>query len=149
MKKQVLTTVALLSLLVTLAMSSFANAGRIMVNIPFAFTAGKALLPAGQYTLEQAGVINNSLLIRSADGKAKAAYVTTMSNDTMRRAESKAKLVFHRYGDTYFLSQIWEAGSSIVHEVPKTAAERELLKQGRNHLAENATEPEIITVTAQ
>ncbi len=148
MKKQVLTAVALLSLLGTLVMSGYAYSGRIMVDIPFAFTAGKATLPAGKYTVEQAGVINNTLLIRDAEGKGKT-YLTVMSNDTMQREQSKAKLVFHRYGDTYFLSQIWEAGSSIAHEVPKSDAERDLLKKRRNHLAENATAPEIVTVTAQ
>lgn len=148
MKKQVLTTVALLSLLVTLVMSGYANSGRIMVDIPFAFTAGKATLPAGKYVVEQTSTINNVLLIRAAEGKGKT-FVTVMSNDTQQRAQSKAKLVFHRYGDTYFLSQIWEQGSTIAHEIPKSAAERELLKKRQNHLAENATAPEIVTVTAQ
>lgn len=148
MKKQVLTAVALLSLLVTLVMSGYASSGRITVDIPFAFTAGKVTLPAGKYVVEQPSVINNVRLIRSADGKAKT-YLATMSNDTARMAQSNAKLVFNRYGDTYFLSQIWEAGSSVAHEVPKSAAERELLKKRRNHLAENATAPEIVTVMAQ
>ena len=148
MKKQVLTAVALLSLLVTLVMSGYANSGRILVDIPFAFTAGKVTLPAGKYVVEQTSMIGNVLRIRAVEGKGQT-YLNTMSNDTARMAQSKAQLVFHRYGDTYFLSQIWEPGSTVVQELPKSAAERELLKKRRNHLAENATAPEIVTVTEQ
>ncbi len=113
----------------TLVMSGYANSGRIMVDIPFAFTAGKATLPAGKYVVEQTS---------SMGGKNKT-FVTVMSNDTANLAASKAKLVFHRYGDTYFLAQIWEQGSSIVNEIPKSPAERDLIKKRRSHLAENAT----------
>lgn len=148
MKKQVLTAVALLSLLVTLAMSSFANSGRILVDIPFAFTAGKVALPAGKYVVEQTSSMGGVLLIRDTQSKDQA-FVTVMSGDTGKMAPSKATLVFHRYGDTYFLSQIWEQGSTIVNEIPKSSAERDLIKKRRNHLAQNATAPEIVTVMAQ
>jgi hypothetical protein len=66
-----------------------------------------------------------------------------------RREQDQTKLVFHRYGDQYFLSQVWTAGESDVRELWKSRAERELIKRRANHLAKNAVEPEVVRIVAQ
>ncbi len=38
-------------------------------------------------------------------------------------------LVFHRYGNTYFLSQVWMAGSSVGREMRKTRQERAIERE--------------------
>ena len=42
---------------------------------------------------------------------------------------SKSTLVFHRYGDEYFLSEVWPAGAATGREFPKSRAERELVTE--------------------
>jgi hypothetical protein len=38
----------------------------------------------------------------------------------------EGKLVFSRYGDRYFLSQVFSAGSGVGRQIPKSKLEREL-----------------------
>ena len=54
----------------------------------------------------------------------------------------KSKLIFHSYGDQYFLSQVWTAGSATGSELRKSAKEKE---QGL--LARNET-PDQVTIAA-
>jgi hypothetical protein len=59
-------------------------------------------------------------------GRAKA---MRMSMPVLTRdATSKAKLVFHRYGDQYFLYQIWPAGATTGRQFLKSHSEREILQ---------------------
>jgi hypothetical protein len=44
---------------------------------------------------------------------------------------SQGKLVFHRYGDEYFLSQIWQAGVNAGRELPKSRREIEVAANAR------------------
>ena len=39
------------------------------------------------------------------------------------------KLIFHRYGDQYFLAQFWNLGSETGYEFPRSKAEREIGRQ--------------------
>jgi hypothetical protein len=45
-----------------------------------------------------------------------------------RDAAAQTKLVFHRYGQRYFLSAVWMQGDNIGHQVPATAWEVEVAK---------------------
>ena len=47
--------------------------------------------------------------------------------EKLETADSKkTKLVFHRYGDQYFLAQIWTEGNNRGSELPKTEREPEV-----------------------
>jgi hypothetical protein len=41
-------------------------------------------------------------------------------------------LVFHQYGDEYFLTEIWPAGGQTGRALPKSRAERELQRQSND-----------------
>jgi hypothetical protein len=56
-------------------------------------------------------------------------------------------LVFHRYGDEYFLSEIWPAGSSTGRGLPKSRAERELKRKAQDNQIAAMEGPEVQTVT--
>ncbi len=146
MKKQILSIVAMLSLLTALAVAGYASTtGTIEVNIPFDFMVGEKKLLAGSYTVDrtpQQGV----LLIRSFERRVSVFAVTYGGQNS--REPSRAKLVFHRYGDQYFLAQVWGEGSTVAMQLPTLRAERELAKRLK-HLARKAVGPEIITVMAE
>ena len=95
----------------------------LLVNIPFAFTAGRMALPAGEYRVENTGEASRFLLIQRTDHSA-ATYV--MSNAVeVNRPQAQSKLIFHRYGNRYFLSQIWVEGHSRGRELAPSTKEKE------------------------
>ena len=129
MKRQVLTLVGVLSLLLA-AGSAFAQTIKVRADVPFKFIINKETLPAGQYTIESFGSLDGrTLSIRSADMNAKA--MVRANSVQSRQAAEETKLVFQRYGDRYFLSQIWVAGRKLGHQLPKSARETELARDSR------------------
>jgi hypothetical protein len=77
---------------------------KVEANVPFDFSAGSANLKAGDYSVRRTGA--NALIIRSADGKT-TALVNAPLTIGSRDSKSGVRLVFNRYGDQYFLSQVW------------------------------------------
>jgi len=141
MKKQTLGRVTVLSFLLMLAAVSLsAQSERTgAINIPFSFTVGEKTLPAGEYSFEPNRKDSDLVwLVQSRDGDVTALFTTTAVRAT--ETQEKAKLVFHKYGDQYFLSQIWTQGET---------AGRELLIQGfERQLAKDAIERQMIVLAS-
>src|SRR2546430_5678600 len=76
---------------------------RLIADIPFAFTAGKMTLPAGEYRVEKLADDSAALLIQRTDGSATMAGITFPASS--HAPQAKSKLVFHRYAHRLFLSQ--------------------------------------------
>jgi hypothetical protein len=116
----------------TLAAAGYAqSAQELKVTVPFGFVAGSRTLPAGEYTVSQPAN-TSSVVIRSADG-AGVSMITNQVESPGRR--ETAKLVFHRYGDHYFLAEVWDTDRSTGSQLPKTPQERELAQHSREDLA--------------
>jgi hypothetical protein len=103
--------------------SKSSSATTMRERIPFAFHAGSKERPAGEYNLR---VLNPSsdrkaLQIRSVDGRVSA---SVRAFDVNASAAEKSKLVFHRYGDTYFFAQAQVAGELTTLAAIKSGAER-------------------------
>ena len=94
---------------------------RVVANMPFGFTAGNTSLPAGQY--EVAEVTANILRVRDKTTQNQALVLTT--GGCVSAEDVPAKLVFRRYGDTYFLAEVW-AGEKRGSFVPKTKQEKDV-----------------------
>ena len=80
------------------------------VNVPFSFGVGDRSLPAGEYSIFTV-TPERSIRIVSADGKY-AAVINTLPNYA-HAPSTKSRLVFHKYGDQYFLAQVWTAGQDV------------------------------------
>jgi len=131
MRKQALKNFTMLSLVLMLtAVSVCAQSDRSKVtNIPFNFIVGQKTLPAGEYTVEpNKRDSHNVWLVQRRDGR-KSALFTTMPVRASETQE-KTKLIFHKYGDQYFLSQIWTPGSNSGRELLMPRLKRELTKSG-------------------
>ena len=129
MKKQTLRKFTLLSFLLMLAaVTVSAQSERIrVINFPFSFTVGQKTLPAGEYTLEpNRKDSDNVWLLQSKEGHASALFTT----NTVRTSETQeaARLVFHRYGGQYFLSQIWTPGGNTGRQLLMPRLESQLAK---------------------
>ena len=122
MKKQVLTLIGVLSLLVS-AGSAFAQATKINVDVPFNFVVNRTTMPAGSYTISNIGM-GGTLVLRGTDNK--AIKLVNASYDHLSKPSDRTKLVFRCYGNRYFLSQIWMEGSDRGRQLPRTAAETEV-----------------------
>jgi hypothetical protein len=124
MKRQVLTLIGVLSLVLA-AGSALAQTISMRADIPFKFVINKQALPAGQYSIRTLpGSSGRTLMIRSDDSKA-ATMVNSNSVLSLKRPD-QTKLVFRRYGDRYFLSQVWVAGEGWGHQLPKSGRETEV-----------------------
>src|SRR5580765_6774912 len=104
MKNQLFALIGLGLLLATA--SAYAQTGVVKANVPFNFIVYKTQIPAGRYTIQPLGTLSsNAMTIESPDGKVVKASLPTACESSL--AQEKTKLVFHRYGDQYFLAQIW------------------------------------------
>ncbi len=123
MKKQFWKTVGFLAALLA-ASTAFgqSNQGGTIADIPFAFTVANHTLPAGRYTVTRLG--ETSLRISSPHNQ--GTVVLTHAAEG-KAPESKGKMVFHRYGESYFLSEVWVAGSGVGRKVFQSRAEEELV----------------------
>lgn len=114
----------------------------LLVNIPFAFTAGKTVLPPGQYRVEKWSTSGMLLKIQSTDNS-DVVFVLAMSAETTE-PQHESKLIFHRYANEYFLSQVWSGGSKIGRQLPKSDREkRQALALARY------TSPDEVTIVAR
>lgn len=126
MKKQIMRVFAISGLLLTLAASqTLASQGarRLVVDIPFEFVAGQERLPAGRYFISR--VVRDSgkaLLIRSADGRVS---VTVLTNASEAGGE-QPQVSFKRYGEQYFLAQVWTPGGDSARSLPASRLEKQL-----------------------
>jgi hypothetical protein len=134
MKTRILGSTTILSLFFTLAMAS-ANAqapSRTEVTIPFDFSAGKANLKAGSYAITR--LSGAAIAIRSVRGKT-AALVSAQLAIGSRDFKAGERLVFNKYGDQYFLSQIWlsvDNGRQLFMSSAETKAAREYQLAAKN-----------------
>lgn len=151
MKRQAFRTITMVSLLLMLAAVSV-NAQRlsddsIAVNIPFDFAVGQTKLPAGNYTLRRLALTSSydRVVIQSADGRGDSQTGMTRPNRTSE-VQKQSKLIFNRYGDQYFLSQVWMAGSDTGRDLFQSRNERSLAKESK--LAKSKPEQQKVTLTA-
>ncbi len=111
----------------------------IRVKIPFAFVVGNTLLPAGEYRV--AHVHNrDTVLLRGVNNMT---IVLIRSVASGKQTGDIAKLVFYRYGDGYFLRQVWIPGLN-ANNVPQSKTENRYAEQ----YARQRSGPEQTTVVA-
>ena len=133
--------VAAAIVLTVLSTSGVAQAQDLLVvNVPFDFIAGKATLPAGAYSVQP--LSRGPVVLLKKIGQPAAGAVAMTIPAQPKLEQSKSVLVFRRYGEDYFLTQIWNAQDKSCRALtfkPSRARERELAKSDR---------PEQITLVA-
>ena len=147
MKKHVITIMAVLVFFASLAVTSIEaqNAGNMSVSIPFDFAVSGKTLPAGEYYVQGSTEgVPGVTQIRSADDTERAYFFQTHSVDG-RKIQRASKLVFNKYGDQFFLSQIWISGRTAGQELPKTAKERVLQRD----VVRSQRKPESVSIAAK
>jgi len=127
-----LTMLSLVSMFTICAAVASANAQLsypVRAKIPFDFNVGDQKLPAGEYTFGRlTGLSDNRVMsVRSAD--AKAHVFQSVFQASVLTPKDESTLVFHKYGDQYFLEQIWSGGEQEGTQVPESRGERTIQRQ--------------------
>lgn len=108
MKRTMMKVTAALALTVTFGIAT-ANAqtnSGLRADVPFDFMVGKTAIPAGN-----CGVVLSSQVARVACADEQAGIVGIQAKS---EATGQAKLVFHKYGDQYFLAEVWTDSKGLI-----------------------------------
>ena len=95
--------------------STTSISGTVQLTIPFQFSVNGKSFSMGQYYFAPTATNEKAITIRSLDGK--QAIVVLTNGIFSARAVDHPKLVFHKYGDQYFLVQTWLRASDIGREL--------------------------------
>ena len=147
MNKRVITILATTMLFATFVVASVQaqDAGNMSVNIPFDFAVAGKMLPAGEYRVRRSIAGTRSVTEFQNIKATELLYLPPTHPVQGGTIQSASKLVFNRYGNQYFLSQVWIAGRSAGEELTKTSRERLLQRE----LARRAAKPETIAIAAK
>jgi hypothetical protein len=101
----------------------------VIAHIPFAFQIGSSYLPAGTYRVQMQG--NDLLSIKGDSGAA----VMLVMWESANKPSGDSAVVFHHYGNQYFLREVRKEGNQAFLWSSETKAER------RAKLEEDAANP--------
>jgi hypothetical protein len=105
-----------------LALPVCAQVHAVSADIPFGFTAGGTTMPAGKYNVDMP---SDWFVVALVGPDQRTFFLSSTPEDARSRPESSV-LVFHQYGNRYFLSEIRTPGRS--REIPESRMEREAAK---------------------
>jgi hypothetical protein len=128
MKFKLFTTATLFGFLSLLPLAQAQVGQSIQGKVPFSFHVGNTVLPAGEYIVRPIRSGSPALQIQSSEPKGKT--IMCLSAPAQTNSAQEARMVFHRYGSTYFLSQIWSGGGlNTGSEFAPSKAERAMVRQ--------------------
>jgi hypothetical protein len=122
------------------------SANKVVADIPFEFSVGYKTMPAGEYQVRMISSAGSSLMIQSADSTVSA---LRLSESTEQKKDNHTRLVFHRYGERYFLAEVWNGAELTGRRLLKSQEERAIeseLAASQGEIAKNAFE--IVEVVA-
>jgi hypothetical protein len=128
-----------LSLPLLLSAAAQAQTTQLKVTVPFEFIAGDTVLPAGDYDVQSTGPWGGKAL--SIHNVTSNAGTLLLSNSCqLAKTSDSNKLVFYRYGQKYFLAEVWTVNTHIGRKMP--------LDQGQTELARNQQKSEIVLMAS-
>ena len=107
-----------------LAAAQFNGRSQIVAHVPFEFRAGNKLIPAGECIVESLFPDGSTLVVRNLH--ARISLLSSAATKQLARPSDHFALVFHKYGDRYFLSGVKVAGIRYMYSLPESGAEAEL-----------------------
>jgi hypothetical protein len=106
------------------------------LNIPFSFRIEKQELPLGTYQLRLTA--DKVLLLQGSNGETHRIAVHPSSS---QKSPQTGYVIFRRYGEIYFLGQVWQGGNNAGLECYPTPVEKQIaiaLKQSTAGLTQIA-----------
>ena len=106
-------TIATLGTLALLAAGAAFGQTKLAADIPFEFSVSNRTMPAGQYVVSE----TPAAVLLSCYTCGASAFVAVSNMGAVDTMKIDSHLVFHKYGDKYFLGEVWYS------EWPNPAAE--------------------------
>ncbi len=146
MKKQALAILAMASLSLMLAVvPAYADpSSEVQANVPFDFIVGDNTYPAGSYAVQYTDP-QGVFLIQIGEDESRRIVLWRRTVPAKSIHDNLPKLTFNRYGDQYFLTQIWAGGDIDGREFRQLATERALAME---YLARDVSVPEVVSIAA-
>jgi hypothetical protein len=119
MKRTAYMTLAAVALVLMVLVHAYAQKTSATVNIPFSFTVDDVRMPAGEYLISAPS--EKVVSIQRVGGS--EVKVTLTTSGSAARTTGPAKLVFHRYGNAYFVAVAWMPNSDHAQEFFTSATE--------------------------
>ena len=122
----------------------------LRANIPFAFTVGNQTMPAGRYSFERAEANDSDFVLRVSSLTARSTTFHNTVPVTTQKPRDKGILIFHRYGDHYFLFQVWSAAALTGRSLPRSRSERDIQRKNVDAglSATRGVESQVVTIVA-
>lgn len=108
-----------------LAAAQFNGRSKIIAQVPFEFRVGDKIFPMGECVVEPALNDGKAVVVRNVRAN-KSMLSAASAKELAGPVADHFALVFHRYGNTYFLSGIKVAGLRHMYRLPEGRAEAEL-----------------------
>lgn len=96
-------------------------------NIPFQFQAGDAVLPAGSYSIRMVEDSGLKFMQITSRNDSSSAHFRVNETD-LSSAPKNSELIFNKYGDHYFLAQVFDEGDPSGSEVVESSYEQKISK---------------------
>ena len=107
MKRTAYRTMAAVALVVVALVPAYGQKTSATVNIPFSFTVDDVRMPAGEYLISAPS--EKVIEIKHVGGREVKAAITSEVGAT--EWANHPRLVFHKYGNAYFLAAAWMPNS--------------------------------------
>ena len=125
MSQQIVRSAVAIALLTVFSAGSASAQSNGNFAVPFEFHAGRHTLAAGNYTVTE--ISPRMLQVRSQDGSTNVIVEAPMAARSKKQVTA-AKLTFRRYGDHYFLAQVWTSPTAGI-ELYMSDGERSLVDE--------------------
>jgi hypothetical protein len=124
-------TKCILGLMVTvlplLATAQLQDKREIWAQVPFKFMVGAKTIPAGECVISRGARDTKTLLIHNSTASI-SLFSTVFPVETKKTSDGYI-LLFHAYGDRYFLTGLRLKGDRTIYQLPESRAEAEMRAQ--------------------
>jgi hypothetical protein len=117
-------------------------------DVPFQFQIGKAKLDAGKYEMRQ--LDSSKFLLRNAE-TGKTGIVVSLAQAGTNESSESEKIVFNRYGNVYFMRQLFVKTGTAGREIGESSAEKNIRKNSESDekLAKTSTKRETVAIAVK
>ena len=134
MKNAVCKTLMTLALVLLVLAPAYAQKTSATVNIPFSFMLDDVEMPAGEYVVSSP----NERVVTLQHVAGREAKTAMTDNGSSTKSDGISKLVFHKYGNAYFLAAAWLPNSDHAREFFASAKEIQVAQSGGQDVVELA-----------
>lgn len=111
----------------------------IRAHVDHSFIIGNTTLPPGEYTFRMAQDSDLAVMTATSEND-KTSVDFIVRETTADHTPSHSELVFRKYGNTEFLSRLFEGGSKSGSEVTETSRQEARLAKEMQHATEHTEE---------